>query len=62
MRRVEPYSIWIGHAGEFRTPRLHAAYGIMTLVNLAIDESPLCRQREMVPHRIPLLDGTENPA
>ncbi|MBU6414016.1 MAG: dual specificity protein phosphatase family protein [Planctomycetes bacterium] len=62
MRRVEPHPVWIGHAGELRTPRLHAEHGIVALVDLAVDEAPFVPPREMVIHRIPLLDGAGNEA
>lgn len=52
--------MWIGHAGELRTPRLHAEHGIVALVDLAVDEAPFVPPREMVLHRIPLLDGAGN--
>jgi protein-tyrosine phosphatase len=41
---------------------LHAERGIVALVDLAIDEAPFVPPREMVLHRIPLLDGAGNAA
>ena len=38
MRRIEPYSIWIGHAGDGRNFRVLFDEGIRVIVQLALEE------------------------
>jgi hypothetical protein len=60
MQRIEPYLIWIGHAGDGRN--FHALYdsGIGAIVQLAIDEPAIQTPRELIYLRVPLLDGDGN--
>src|SRR5438270_10637607 len=60
MRRVSPYPLWLGHAGDARDLRALLAAGIVALVDLAVEEPPAPLVRELVYCRFPLLDGTGN--
>ena len=60
MRRIEGYSLWLGHVGDARNlTDLHAA-GIEAVVELAANESPANLPRELVHCRFPLVDGGGN--
>jgi protein-tyrosine phosphatase len=62
MRRVDGYSLWLGHVGDLRKPAdLHAA-GVEAIVELAVNEKPADLPREFVHCRFPLVDGAGNPA
>jgi hypothetical protein len=62
MRRVEPYALWIGHAGDAgNMPGLHEA-GIRALVQLAIEEPAASPPRDLIFLRVPLVDGAGNPS
>jgi hypothetical protein len=60
MDRIEPYQLWIGHAGDGRAYQEAADRGIRAIVQVAITELPLQPPREFVYCRIPLLDGCGN--
>jgi hypothetical protein len=62
MDRIEPYQLWIGHAGDGRAYQETTDRGIRAIVQLAITEPPLQPPREFVYCRIPLLDGCGNDA
>jgi protein-tyrosine phosphatase len=57
MRRIEPHSIWIGHAGDGRNFRVLFEEGIRAVIQLALEEPPLAAPRELVVIRVPLIDG-----
>jgi hypothetical protein len=60
MRRVEPYALWIGHAGDAgNAPGLHEA-GIRALVQLAMEEPAASPPRDLIFLRVPLVDGAGN--
>jgi len=62
MRRVGPYSLWIGHAGDARnTPGLHES-GVQALVQLAIEEPVASPPRDLIYLRFPLADGPGAPS
>jgi hypothetical protein len=62
MRRVKPYALWIGHAGDAESaPGLHEA-GIRALVQLAIEEPVASPPRDLIFLRVPLVDGAGNPS
>jgi protein-tyrosine phosphatase len=62
MTQINPYPLWIGHAGEaLDYPRL-AEQGIEVLVSLAAEEACAQVPRELVYLRIPLVDGIGNRA
>jgi len=61
MRRVEGYSLWLGHVGDVLDPRGILATGVLAVVDLALNESPPSLPRELACCRFPLLDGPGNP-
>jgi protein-tyrosine phosphatase len=61
VRRVEDYSLWVGHAGDVADPRALVAQGIRAVIDLALNESPVALPRELVSCRFPLVDGPGNP-
>lgn len=60
MRRIDPYSLWIGSAGDVRDLGRLRRLGVMALVDLALAEEPLRVGREVVYGRFPLHDGPGN--
>jgi protein-tyrosine phosphatase len=60
MNKIEPYPLWVGHAGEGRDFRMLFDAGIRALVQLALEEPPLETPRELIACRLPLIDGTGN--
>ncbi len=62
MRRIEEYSLWLGHAGDVRDPSGILAVGILVVVDLALNEPPPSLPRELAYCRFPLLDGPGNPS
>jgi protein-tyrosine phosphatase len=62
MRRIEHYSLWLGHRGDAGDPQVIVATGIFAVVYLALNESPASLPRDRTYCRFPLVDGTGNPA
>ena len=60
MHRVEPYPLWLGHAGDLRQPALLFAAEIRAIVDLAANEPFPQLPRDFVYCRFPLLDGEGN--
>lgn len=60
MNQIQPYSLWLGHAGEGRDLRQMLDQGIQALVHLAIEEPPATPPRELTYCRFPILDGAGN--
>ena len=60
MDRIEPYELWVGHAGDGLAYQEAADRGIRAIVQLAIAELPLHPPRDFIYCRIPLLDGCGN--
>jgi hypothetical protein len=60
MRQVDPYPLWLGHAGDGRAFQEILDRPISAIVQLAAEEAPLRTPRELVYFRFPLLDGTGN--
>lgn len=60
MIRIEPYSLWLGHAGDCRDVTRALELGIEAVVQLAREEAPVQYPRDIAQFRIPLLDGAEN--
>ena len=60
MIRIEPYSLWLGHAGDCRETAKVLDAGVQAVVQLAIEESPAQFPRDIIFIRIPLLDGSDN--
>ena len=61
MRRIEHYSLWLGHSGDVDDPRVIVATGILAVIDLALNESPASLPRDRTYCRFPLIDGTGNP-
>ena len=62
MFRVEPYALWLGHAGDCRDVASLFEAGIRASVQLAIEEPPVALPRDFIVVRIPLYDGSDNSA
>jgi len=62
MTQVQPYLLWVGHAGEGRDVRNLYAKEIRAVVQLAIEERSLELPREIILCRFPLVDGCGNDA
>jgi hypothetical protein len=60
MNRVEPYPLWLGHAGEGRDFRGVFDAGIEAVVQVAAEEQPPRPPRDLICCHFPLLDGTGN--
>jgi protein-tyrosine phosphatase len=60
MRRIDPYPLWLGHAGDARNFRAVFDARIQALVQLAMEEPALQAPRELMYCRIPLVDGAGN--
>ncbi len=60
MRAVEPYSLWIGNAGDVRHVSDLMDAGIRAVVDLAANEPVATLPREIVYCRFPLHDGADN--
>jgi hypothetical protein len=60
MRPLHPHSLVLGHAGDTRDFSALRRAGIVTLVDLAVNEPPLSPPRELVYCRFPLGDGAGN--
>jgi hypothetical protein len=61
MRQIEELSLWIGNARDALDIKNVLALGIKTIIDLALEESPIHPTRDLVYLRFPLLDGTGNP-
>jgi len=60
VNQVQPYKLWVGHAGDGRAFDEVFRRGIKAIVQLAMEEPPLQPPRELVYLRFPLLDGSGN--
>ena len=60
VKRIEPYQLWLGHAGDGRDIARLVDTGIEAVVQLAAEELPIALPRELVKLRFPLLDGPVN--
>lgn len=60
MRRLFPYKLWLGHAGDARSYRQLFDEGIRAIVLLAREEAPESAPRDLIVIRVPLLDGAGN--
>ena len=60
MHQIEPYALWVGHAGDGRAFREIFANDIRAIVQLAIEEPPLQPPHELIYQRFPLHDGEGN--
>jgi hypothetical protein len=60
MNQIQPYSLWLGHAGDHRDFRRVLDEGIQALVELAREEPSAVPPRDLIYCRFPLLDGVGN--
>lgn len=60
MRKIEGYSLWLGHALDMDDLRAVLGQGIEAAVDLAANEPPSVITRDLVYCRFPLLDGAGN--
>jgi protein-tyrosine phosphatase len=60
MHRIEPYRLWLGHAGDLRSPSTLFESGIRAVVDLASNEPIPQLPRDLTYCRFPLFDGGEN--
>ena len=58
MKKIEPYKLWLGHAGDGRDFKQMLDLGIEALVQLASEEPPVQPPRELIYLRFPLIDGS----
>jgi protein-tyrosine phosphatase len=60
MRRLEPYSLWLGSVVDaWDLPGLHSL-GIQAIIDLASNEAPIKLTRDLIYCRIPIVDGIGN--
>lgn len=60
MRRIEPYPLWLGNAGDLRTPSHFCDAEIRAVVDLAANEPFPQLPRDLIYCRFPLFDGEGN--
>jgi hypothetical protein len=60
MTQIQPFALWLGHAGDGRNVTQLLESGIVSVVQLAAEEADLQLPREIVYCHIPLLDGAGN--
>lgn len=60
MTRIEPLSLWVGHAGDGRAYRDLLGRDIRAVVYLALEEPPARPPRDLIVCRFPLVDGGGN--
>jgi protein-tyrosine phosphatase len=60
MNQIEPYLLWLGHAGDTRAVRELFDKNIKALVHLAAEEPSPELPREFIYLRFPLVDGSGN--
>ena len=61
MTRIDPYPLWIGHAGDDQDFTRVCDAGIEAIVDLAAEEPPALPPRDLIVCRVPLVDGPGNP-
>jgi len=60
MTHIEPYELWLGHAGDGRNVSAILDNQIQAVVQLAIEEPLLILPRELIYLCMPLDDGPDN--
>jgi hypothetical protein len=60
MRKIVPYELWIGHAGDLQNVPSVLGQGIAVVMELADSEVPAKLPRDIIHLRIPLSDGGDN--
>jgi protein-tyrosine phosphatase len=60
MREIQRNLLWIGNAGDIRTPQKLFDVGILAIVDVAYEESPAQLPRQFIYCRFPINDGDGN--
>ena len=60
MNQVQPYPLWLGHAGDGRNFKQILDAGIKGVVHLAAEEPTPQLPRDLIFFRFPLVDGADN--
>jgi len=60
MRRIEPYSLWLGTVVDAWDLRGVLSHGIEAIVDLASNEAPIGITRDVIYYRFPIVDGGAN--
>jgi protein-tyrosine phosphatase len=60
MIQIEPFPLWLGHAGDCHDATKILDAGIEAVVQLALEEPPAQLPREIIFVRVPLYDGSGN--
>ena len=60
MNQIQPFPLWVGHAGDGSDFRRLCDVGIKALVLVAEEEPPAPVPRDMICCRFPLVDGPGN--
>ena len=60
MTQIDPFLLWLGHAGDCRDAAGVLDAAIEVMVELAIEEPPARFPREIICVRVPLYDGSGN--
>ena len=60
MRKIEPHRLWLGHAGDLRSPSEFLDAGIRAIVDVASNEPIPQLPRDLTYCRFPLFDGGGN--
>jgi len=60
VKRLEPYELWTGNAGDLADIRGTIDAGVHAIVDLALNEKPPQLPRDIVYCRFPLVDGAGN--
>ncbi len=60
MRKINGYSLWLGHLGDIQNLSIVLDNGIAAIVDLAMNEPVPKLTRELIYFRCPLIDGGGN--
>jgi hypothetical protein len=60
MRKLEPYSLWVGSIVDGWNLRQLHGVGIRAIVDLASNEAPIKLTRDLIYCRFPIVDGVGN--
>jgi hypothetical protein len=60
VREIPGYPLWIGHAGDLRSPQKIIAAGIAAVISLAAEEPHATLPRDLLYCHFPVLDGAGN--
>jgi protein-tyrosine phosphatase len=62
MRRIEGFTLWLGHVGDLVDRQTVIESDILAIVDLALEEPPADLPRNLTYCRFPLIDGPGNSA